>query len=223
MSGILNELKEKNPSVACYAVTDPEFAAYGRVVPADCGHLLAAAELLRIPAEGTAYTASVPELERCPEKERFEQTVFGELPVQIGFCCGHNDRLNALEWHKTSEVNLAVTDLVLLLAGLRDLTDLRADSSVCKAFYVPKGTCYELYANTLHFCPCQASDSGFASVCILPCGTNLPLMQTPDDRYLYRKNKWLIAHEENTALREKGVPAGITGRNIEIRYPEKRS
>jgi hypothetical protein len=35
---------------------------------------------------------------------------------------------------------------------------------------------------------------------------------------LFRKNKWLIAHEANQGLIEKGVTSGIVGVNYEIKY-----
>ena len=32
------------------------------------------------------------------------------------------------------------------------------------------------------------------------------------------KNKWIIAHEQNTSLINRGVISGITGENFEIKY-----
>ena len=54
-------------------------------------------------------------------KELAEIT-YGELPIQIGYCNGHNCMLNALEYHRSSEVNVAATDAVLMLGSQQDIT-----------------------------------------------------------------------------------------------------
>ena len=33
---------------------------------------------------------------------------YGELPIQIGYCNGKNYKLNALEYHRSSEIDVAV-------------------------------------------------------------------------------------------------------------------
>ena len=96
--------------------------------------------------------------------------------------------------------------------------DNKISSSKFKAFYLPEGTVIEVYATTLHFCPCQVSDDGFGCVVALPEGTNIPLENKTEDPVLFRKNKWLLCHEENKALVEKGVVPGISGINFEIKY-----
>ena len=224
MSDRFHALKEKNPAVAFYTVADPEFAEYGRVIDGvDAGALCSVARGMEFPQNGSRYLPSVAALERLPAAAHIQTHLFGTLPIEVGYCFGYNRMLNALEWHSSSEINIAVTPLVLFLAKRSELQSGRLNSSVVRAFYVPQGTVIEVYATSLHFCPCQISDEGFGCIVALPKGTNLPLEQTATDRYLYRKNKWLIAHEWNTALLEKGVPAGITGRNPEVRYPEKSS
>ena len=47
-------------------------------------------------------------------------------------------------------------------------------------------------------------------------GTNVPLDGEPDDKLLFRKNKWLIAHEDNAELIAKGVVPGIYGPNYSL-------
>ena len=42
----------------------------------------------------------------------------GGLDEQIGLCWGHSNQLNALEWHTCNEFNIAVRELVLLLAKM---------------------------------------------------------------------------------------------------------
>jgi hypothetical protein len=62
------------------------------------------------------------------------------------------------------------------------------------------------------------SDSGFGCVVALPTGTNTPLEGAVADKLLFRKNKWIVAHNENSALIQRGVAAGICGKNFEIKY-----
>lgn len=111
-----------------------------------------------------------------------------------------------------------MTPLVLILGHIWDIENGEIDSSSFKAFYLPAGTAVEVYATTLHFCPCEVEKSGFGCVVGLPLGTNTPLENTTEDSLLFRKNKLIIAHCDNTPLIEKGVVSGITGENFEIKY-----
>lgn len=196
-----------------YRVTDPEFRPFGTVLDVDCSALISEARKLTTPDEGATYLASIPALEACPEFKFFQNEVYGELPIQIGCCWGHNAQMNAMEWHKSSEINIAATDFVLLLGNVSDVQNACYDSSNVKAFLVRAGEVVEVYATTLHFCPCQTSELGFNCLVVLPRDTNLPLDGTPADRLLFRKNKWILAHEENSALISKGVVGGIFGEN----------
>lgn len=76
----------------------------------------------------------------------------------------------------------------------------------------------EVFGTSLHFCPCQVSDKGFSCVVVLPKGTNASLDTPTDDKLLFKKNKWIICHDKNTSLIEKGVYPGIHGTNFEIKY-----
>ncbi len=107
----------------------------------------------------------------------------------------------------------------MLILGRRcDLSDGRLDSATMKAFYVPRGTVLEVYATTLHFCPCQVSDEGFGMVVGLPRGTNTPLEGEVSDPLLFRRNKRIISHEENASLLARGVVPGVYGENYKINY-----
>lgn len=76
----------------------------------------------------------------------------------------------------------------------------------------------EIFATSLHFCPCEVDKNGFGCVVALPKGTNIPLEEKAENPLLFRKNKWLIAHEENEGLIGRGAVPGITGPNYEIKY-----
>ena len=107
---------------------------------------------------------------------------------------------------------------MLILGHIWDIKDGKIDSSKFKAFFLPAGTAVEVYATSLHFCPCEVSEEGFGCVVGLPQDTNTDLTIKEKDPLLFRKNKWIICHKDNDALIEKGVVAGITGANYEIKY-----
>ena len=199
-----------------YSVTDPEFKVFGRVLDIDVSELIATAEKIEMPTEGSIYNPSREEFEALPVMDTITRAIFGELPAQLGYCYGHSDTLNALEWHTCSEVNVAVTDMILLLGDVRDVENGRYDSAKVKAFKVKKGEAIEVYATTMHFCPIETSKDGFGCVVGLLKGTNIPLEEPTLDKLLFRKNKFLIAHEDNKALVDKGVFPGIYGENYKI-------
>ena len=216
---MLELLKQKNPQLALHHVESAAFETYGRVIKSlDTDAILAAAGKIENPSEGSAYVASQPEFEALDIKEEIQNEFFGSLSAQIGYCWGHNNFMNATEWHTCSEINIAVTPLVLILGHVWDVKDGTIDSSKFQAFYLPKGTAVEVYATTLHFCPCEVQAEGFGCVVGLSQGTNTDLQIQPKDKKLFRKNKWIIAHQDNAGLQARGVIAGITGENYQIKY-----
>ena len=102
-------------------VTDEAFKRYGRVVDTvDFTDLVE--ELKKTPVPGdVVYEPSVEALEALPVMEELSRVIYGEMPIQIGYCNGHNTRLNALEYHRDSEINVAATDAVLMLGLLADV------------------------------------------------------------------------------------------------------
>ena len=84
-----------------YSVNDPEFKSYGRVwddVPSGLtAPLVEALSATPIP-EGSKYVASTPELEGVKGADKLGFLMFGGRPFQLGWCNGHNTRLNCLEY-----------------------------------------------------------------------------------------------------------------------------
>lgn len=199
-----------------YNVTDKEFLPYGRVLNLDTDEIISAAEKFPMPQEGSIYVPSEKSFEELDIAKVIQNECFGEIPAQVGYCYGHSNKLNALEWHKCSEINIAVTDLVLFLGMVQDIEDGKYNSENIKAFKLKKGEAIEVYATTLHFCPIETDENGFGCVVGLLEGTNVPLDGEPDDKLLFRKNKWLIAHEDNAELIAKGVVPGIYGPNYSL-------
>ncbi len=106
------------------SVNDPAFAKYGQIVKnVDFTGLVEAMKTTPVP-EGVVYEPSVKELEALPVMQVLTHVFYGEMPIQIGYCNGHNSRLNALEYHRSSEINVMATDAILML-GLRQ--DVEAD------------------------------------------------------------------------------------------------
>lgn len=205
-----------NENIKLYNVNDKEFLKYGKVIDCDCGELISVAEKIELPPEGSVYLPSVEDFEKLDIKQYLEDEVFGETEIQVGYCFGHSTMLNAFEWHKSSEINVAVTDAILFLGTISEMENDTFDTKNAKAFLIKKGQMVEIYATTLHFCPCETSADGFAVVVVLPKGTNTNLDKEPTDKKLFRKNKWIIAHEENQALIDRGVVVGVYGKNYEV-------
>ncbi|MBQ7170753.1 MAG: DUF4867 family protein [Clostridia bacterium] len=216
---MLEKLKQLNKEIELYDVTDQAFSPFGRVIAGlDVSGITEAAETIRYPDSGSAYLPSVAAFEALPIAAEIRDECFGTLPTQIGYCYGHNRFMNATEWHISSEVNIAVTPVVLILGHVWDLEDNAIDASRFKAFYLPAGAAVEVYATSLHYTPCEVEREGFGCVVALPLGTNTPLEKKAENPLLIRRNKWLISHVENKSLIESGAAAGITGPNVEIRY-----
>ena len=216
---MLDTLKQKNRNIELYSADSDEFKTFGKLITdLDASEIIEVAEKIIRPADGSAYTPSEESFEKLRIADEIKAKYFGTLPTQIGYCHGHNSLLNGAEWHKSSEINIAVTPLVLILGHIWDIKDGKIDSSDFKAFYLPAGTVAEIYATTLHFCPCEVEKEGFGCVVGLPLDTNKPLEEKVSDLLLFRKNKWLIAHTENKGLIDKGVVSGITGENFKINY-----
>ncbi|SDZ99318.1 protein of unknown function [Pseudobutyrivibrio sp. ACV-2] len=206
-----------------YNVSDPEFVNYGRIIEGYEEEKKAIVEALKnktpIP-EGTDYVAEEKELQSLAAADKITNSLFGGSPMQFGWCNGHNTKLNCLEYHRSSEINLGATDFILLLAKREEVEDFKLDSSKVKAFFCPAGTMIEVYATALHYAPCQASlDSGFQVLVGLPKGTNVGCPSfTPantEDKLLRATNKWLIAHPDSKEAKDNAW-VGITGDNIDI-------
>lgn len=214
---MIDRLKKLNEDIEIYEVFDCSFSSFGRVLDIDTKEIVAVGSTFDTP-DGVVYMPSTKEFECLDISKTIKNQLFGTLPAQIGFCLGHSSMLNATEWHTSSEINIAITDLVLILGHRWDIVDNSINSSQFKAFFVPKGTAIEVYSTSLHYCPCQVSDEGFKCVVALPKNTNTELETEITDKLLVAKNKWLIAHEENSARISQGAVAGIYGLNYNIKY-----
>ena len=206
-----------------YSVTAPEFAPYGRVITGyetECAAMVAALTSSTPLPEATDYVPEEPALQNLPEAPVLGTALYGGMPVQFGWCNGHNTKLNCLEYHRDSEFNLGTEEFILLLAKEDEIVDGKLDTAKVKAFRVPAGTLVEVYATTLHYAPCHTDPAkGFKVMVALPKGTNTNKPAMPvrggDDAYLWACNKWLLAHPESSEAGQ-GAQAALTGINIDI-------
>ncbi|MCI2068127.1 MAG: DUF4867 family protein [Bacilli bacterium] len=207
-----------------HSIQEELFSEYGRVVEGlDVNDLVKTLkDKTPLPQEGTVYTPSDKNLESLPVFEVLKQNVYGGMPIQLGYCNGHNTKLNCLEYHRDSEINLGTEDFILLLAKRSEIKNNLLDTKKVVAFYVPKNVAVEVYATTLHYAPCEAKvGQGFKVLVVLPRGTNGPLpkivkpFENAEFAFLWASNKWLLAHEESSEA-SKGAKVGLVGTNIDI-------
>ena len=201
-------------------VTDPSFRKYGRVVEGiDFTDLVEAIKKETPLPDGVAYEPSIKALEETTAAKALQRITYGELPIEVGYCNGHNYKLNAIEYHRSSEINVAATNAVLIVGMQQDITeDFKYETAKMEAFLVEAGTAVELYATTLHYAPCSADEGGFKVGIVLPAGTNYPLEESHDgweDSLITAQNKWLIGHAEGGL--DAGAHIGLVGKNLDVR------
>ena len=202
-------------------VTDPSFQNYGQILTGyDTKELLETLDRVSPLPEGTDYVPEQPELMALPIAEELKNNAYGGMPIQIGWCNGHNTKLNCLEYHRDSELNVGVKDFILLLAKREELENGALDTGKVAAYLCPAGTMVEVYATTLHYAPCSAKKGeGFKTIVVLPKGTNLAkpeiMEKNEEDGILWASNKWLLAHAESSEAKA-GAKVLLKGENIDI-------
>ena len=203
------------------SVSDKAFCQYGKVLEHSSFETLIKTleQHTPCPDDRAVYVPSESVLESLPVFAELRDGFYGGMPIQIGYCNGKNQKLNCLEYHRDSEVNIAADDIILLVAGLQKVRDGKLDTSELEAFLIPKGTAVELYATTLHYAPCGKDGKSFRVAVILPRGTNGTKPKAAgsfaENKLLWACNKWLIAHPDSDEAKQ-GTFVGLSGDNIEI-------
>ena len=204
-----------------YSVYSDEFKKYGKVLPNyETKALQKAMKLIPMPKAGVSYQASIDALEAQDIFAELTNRAYGGMPIQIGMCWGYNTKLNCLEYHRDSELNIGVDEYVLMLAKQDEIVDGKLDTGKVKAFRVPAGAVVEVYATTLHYAPCHIdSRRGFRVAVVLPRGTNTDAPVLTDlrgeDAWMTARNKWLLAHPD-TEEAAGGAYVGLTGKNLDL-------
>lgn len=229
----IEELRRKN-DVPIHDIHSDRYRSYGRIIEnldvKDITKYME--ENTPIPEEGNIYVPSVEGLEQFELFETISNVLFGGMPIQFGYCNGRNNTYNGFEYHKGSEINIAVTDFMLVLGHSWEIADdLTYSIDQADVFFVEKGTVFEMFETTLHLSPLRVSDEGFRDVIILPKGTNTPLSDEEkaerdelyksgikEARLLLLRNKWVISHPEREPLMKQGAFPGVIGENKELYY-----
>lgn len=221
------ELIKKNPHVRFYQIDGKEFKPYGKLLDLNTKNIISLADkITSINPESNTYVALEPQLQKDPLKKNLSLH-FGGISIQIGYCNGPNRYLNSMEYHKSPELFIAVTDSIQFLTSFQYLNDFNNISTEhAKAFYFPKGSAAIVNPYVLHFSPCAVYKNGFKSIIVLPRGTNAPLGKNllriskscteKEAKLLFAQNKWLITHKENKKMVERGAFIGISGVNLHI-------
>ncbi len=222
---MLETLKIKNPDLTILSIDDPAFSKFGKIL--NINKFKEATTYLenstKVPETKNLYIAHDELFEAALKDTSIYKDVFGGMELQYGYVNGNNSHLNALEYHKSSEINIAVTPMVLMLGHVDDIKSKLYNTIHLSTFYLPRNTAIELYPKTLHFSPCKVLDTGFICGVILPKGTNVDFVKSDDyeqeeNYFLFKTNKWLLAHEEYSGVTTAGARVGIIGKNYKINY-----
>ena len=197
-----------------YSIYDEEFKDYGRLAKADYSKLLELLKDTECP-DGVVYRPSIKEFEDLEVKDFLEVNMYGGMPIQIGYCNGHNSVLKALEYHKSSEINVGPTDCILVLGKMQEIEDGVFDTAKAKAFLLPAGVAVEIYATSLHYAPWGVDGKGFQIAIILPKGTNYEKPKKHECPLLWGSNKWLLAHPDSPEAK-MGAHIGLKGENLHL-------
>lgn len=226
MSDTLAKLQRANPQLGFQTVGATTFARYGRVLTRyDASEMIARAQRILPRTEDIAYQPSVAALEESSALNRaITREIYGGMPVQLGWCYGQNLQMAGLEYHKGTEVNVCLTDVVLLLGDVRDIDyadPVTYDTGKVAAYLAPAGSVLEFYPWNLHFAPIHVVRGGsFATLVYLPKSTNEPLPYSVErigeNRLLFAINKWLIVHPGASALVRQGAHPGMVGNDIYV-------
>ena len=225
---LLKHLNDVN-DVKIYSVEDEEFASYGRIVKGyDFSDVVKyMKESTEIPADGNVYVPSVADMEAFPVFEKVQAGLYGGMPIQFGYCNGKNSTYNGFEYHKGAEINVAVTDFMLVLGHRWEISNNHYDNKDAKVFFVERGCAIEMFETTLHLSPLKVTDEGFKGIVVLPRNTNTPLTdeekalvdkKDSEQTLLLQRNKWVIAHPKREPLIKQGAHPGIIGENKELFY-----
>lgn len=224
---VLEKLRAANPHIEIHDVHGEEFRRFGRVSDLDCGEMIRYMEAeTEIPETGHYY---IPDDDRMHGFELYRtagEEHYGLMEIELGYCNGHSSCLNGLEYHKTNEFNIAVTDMIIFLGMLQDVRDGVFDTKEARAFYVANGEVVELYQTSMHYAPVEVYRSGFKCGVILQKGTNeitgiVDRKASGERRLLFKKNTWLMVHPDYQEFVDLGAYPGIRGENFRINPVEE--
>ena len=223
---LIDKLRRTNKGIEIFSIHDSIFSLYGEILDSrPYEELIKLIDKETIILDHNVYQSDVPafheEMAVCAASR-----YFGTKQIQFGYCNGVNKTMNGMEYHKSPEITVAVYDIMLFLALKNDLDDYVLDSREAKVFFAEKGSVFALYPSVLHLSPCCVHPSGFKAGIILPLGTNCELEGVEkgcsgEDRFLFKTNKWMLAHPQREALLAQGAVASLKGHNRELQPVEE--
>ncbi|MCA9765200.1 MAG: DUF4867 family protein [Carnobacterium sp.] len=218
----IDAVRKENQKYTIYDVTSSEFKAYGRVLEGyDITGIKEYAEKnIAIPEEGNIYSPSNNDLEAFKIIKEIKADVYAGLPIEAGECAGNNTSFSAYEYHQGSEVNIVLTDVLMVLGKREQVVDgvFNAQEDA-KIFYVPAGTLIEMYGATLHYSPCVVDEPGFKVIVILIKGSNEPFEGEfkTQNKEIVKTNKFQLVHETRKDKIAEGIKVGLVGELIVLK------
>ena len=218
---MIRSLQEMNPNVKIHDVGEKGFSRYGRILSYDARAVidhLAKEEAVFSKLPKARYVTDRADLHDFPLFSTIQKEIYGELAIQVGVVQGRNQYATGTEFHQGSEVNIAVTDCLLVLGDRAVLVaNGSVDISQMEVYFVKKGTLLEIYDSTLHYTPIETDANGFSLVVVLIEGTNTDI-DAEAGSMLTKKNKWYVCHASQTQKIEQGAVAGLTGALLKIEH-----
>lgn len=211
----LDVVKKRNPNRCILTVQNKRFEQYGKVLGIVKDTTLQKFEPYCKNLQNKCEYE--PNLPICGQfLEKIKTSIYGGMNIQCGIVQGMNKQLTGIEYHQGSEVNIALSDCILLLGKKADMKDDSYDTALIETFYLRKNEVIEIYSDTLHYTPIQSDDNGFALAVILLEGTNT-CMDVTLPGMLIKKNKWYITHSSQLHKIEQGCLPNLIGDLIEIK------
>ena len=129
-------------------LTDDAFSAYGHIISGiPAAELESAMLALPMPAKGFVYQPREDTLHALLGFAGWGTRLLADMPYQLGYCLGENERCSVLARHGGSTFVYGLTAFDLLLASRAKGP---AGSVRCT---IPSGTFVELYGDTLRSAP----------------------------------------------------------------------
>lgn len=217
------EMCQLNPTYTIKETTDPAFTKYGKIYTnydvTDAIKYMD--EQIKIDKDSNIYVPSNYALEQVPSMQTIGTDIYAGMPFEAGECTGQSSNFTAVEYHQGSELNVMITDVIMVL-GKRSVLEENGTFNAkeeAELFFVPRGTVVEFYSDTLHYSPIKVDNSGFSIIVMLPAGSNTELPENfhSTNPRIVKKNKFQVVHESRTDKIEQGAQIGVSGELIELK------
>lgn len=195
----IDEFRAANPQYDILSATDSVFNDYGVIYPDyDLSEINQVMNQVKTPDEGSKYLISIDSLEKTDTIKQIRNDVFAGMPIEAGATIGHTDDFTAFEYHQSSELNIMLDDVIMVL-GKRQTLERQGSidpNREAKMFYVPKGSVVELFNDTLHYAPIQVAKSGYKVIVVVVKGTNevLPDSFKKKNPRVVKQGKFQVVH-----------------------------